>query len=70
MSARLGEPWTGPRPQALADVSADAWRTNGDTVERLELLALRLVGGAECPAAWTRTSAVLGFLARDPRADG
>ncbi len=62
LSARLGEPWTGPRPQALADVSADAWRTNGDTVERLELLALRLVGGAECPAAWTRTSAVLGFV--------
>lgn len=62
LSARLGEPWTGPRPAVLADVSADVWRTNGDTVERLELLALRLVGGATCPADWTRVCAVLGFL--------
>ncbi|HJR22806.1 MAG TPA: cobaltochelatase subunit CobN, partial [Dongiaceae bacterium] len=61
LSARLGEPWTGPRPQVLADASADAWRTTGDTVERLELLALRLVGDAEHPG-WTRTGAVLGFL--------
>jgi cobaltochelatase CobN len=62
LSARLGEPWTGPRPQVLGDLSADAWRTNGDTVERLELLALRLVGGVNCPAGWARTRAVLGFL--------
>jgi cobaltochelatase CobN len=62
LSARLGESWAGPRPSALADVSADAWRTNGDTVERLELLALRLVGGAECPTACARARAVLGFL--------
>jgi cobaltochelatase CobN len=62
LSTRLGEPWTGPRPTALADVNADAWRTNGDTVERLELLALTLVGGAVCPRAWTRTSAALDFI--------
>jgi cobaltochelatase CobN len=62
LAARLGEPWTGPRPAALAEVSADAWRTAGDTVERLELLALRLVGGADCPVAWMRTSAVLDFI--------
>ncbi|HKP22219.1 MAG TPA: cobaltochelatase subunit CobN [Dongiaceae bacterium] len=62
LSARLGEPWTGPRPTTLADVSADPWRSNGDTVERLELLALRLVGGMDCPATWMRTRAVLDFL--------
>ncbi|HEY1386502.1 MAG TPA: cobaltochelatase subunit CobN, partial [Dongiaceae bacterium] len=65
LSARLGEPWAGPRPAGLADVNADAWRTNGDTVERLELLALKLVGGAECPSKWMYTRAVLEFIHRD-----
>jgi len=55
--ADLGAPWTGPRPAALA--GPDAWRTKGDTVERLERLARALVGGAPCDAAWHRTRAVL-----------
>ncbi|WP_297773192.1 cobaltochelatase subunit CobN, partial [uncultured Roseovarius sp.] len=33
------------KPQALAAVSDDPWRSNGDTVERLELLAQRLLQG-------------------------
>jgi cobaltochelatase CobN len=91
----LAEPWTGPRPEALAQepppqpspacggggASADArpdkpspasgggqgggWRTAGDTVERLEALALRLVSGEQEPAAeWHRTRAVLGWIGR------
>ena len=52
--------WTGPRPDALAEVDTQPWRTQGDTVERLELLTARLVAGtAPCPVAWTRTAAVL-----------
>ncbi|MGR3321883.1 MAG: cobaltochelatase subunit CobN [Pseudooceanicola sp.] len=35
--------WDGPRPEALAAVSDDTWRSNGDTVERLELLAAALL---------------------------
>ena len=35
--------WDGPRPEALTSLSADSWRTNGDTVERLELLAIALL---------------------------
>ena len=62
LSTRLGDAWNGTRPTPLADVSTDAWRSNGDTVERLELLALRLVGSGDCPTAWTRTRAVLGFM--------
>ncbi|MEM9715395.1 MAG: cobaltochelatase subunit CobN [Pseudomonadota bacterium] len=31
--------WDGPKPEALNAVSKDPWRTQGDTVERLELLA-------------------------------
>jgi cobaltochelatase CobN len=35
--------WEGARPAALAESSDAPWRTVGDTVERLETLALRLV---------------------------
>ncbi|MGQ7791439.1 cobaltochelatase subunit CobN [Faunimonas sp. B44] len=70
------ELWTGPRPDVLrlereaSDPSAGKlggdrappWRTKGDTVERLESLALRLVSdvnGAELPAWAARTRRVL-----------
>ena len=35
---RHGRTLDGPKPAALLEVIADPWRTNGDTVERLELL--------------------------------
>ncbi|HLY45775.1 MAG TPA: cobaltochelatase subunit CobN [Stellaceae bacterium] len=98
----LAQPWTGPRPQALAaapppcppplagqgssrstagsppppqagegwgggreDDRGGGWRTAGDTVERLEALALLLVSGAAAPAAeWHATRAVLGWIER------
>ena len=46
--------WRGPRPAALAAASGDRWRSNGDTVERVELLARSLIEGraaAPGPAA-------------------
>jgi len=52
--------WCGARPEILNSVSADPWRTAGDTVERIEMLAGRLVAGeVECPAEWCGTQAVL-----------
>lgn len=39
----LSDPWTGPRPEILQDASPDSWRSHGDTVERLELLAITVV---------------------------
>jgi len=52
--------WTGLRPAVLAEQEAGPWRSTGDTVERLERLAARLVSGAvPIPAAWTRAAAVL-----------
>ena len=39
----MAEAWAGPRPDVLQQVSEDVWRTCGDTVERLELLARSLV---------------------------
>jgi cobaltochelatase CobN len=41
----LAEPWTGPRPDLLAAISDTPWRTAGDTVERIEHVATRLVAG-------------------------
>ena len=48
--------------------SLSPWRTCGDTVERLELLAHALIEGAEQPeSGWSRTRAVLEFVERDLR---
>jgi cobaltochelatase CobN len=57
----LGEPWQGATPRELAGDTP--WRTNGDTVERLEALAKALVAGQQPPApAWGRTAAVLSHI--------
>ena len=53
-------PWDGLRPAALQAVSADPWRHQGDTRERLELLALHVLEHAEEAAGWPQTQAVLG----------
>ena len=56
----MAAPWTGARTQVLADLSTSPWRTVGDTVERLELLASRLVEGEIPPGIhWQSTRAVL-----------
>ena len=41
----MSAPWTGPKPQALASLSGEAWRSHGDTVERLEMLSAALLRG-------------------------
>ena len=58
----MGDAWRGPRPEPLG-VTAEPWRTNGDTVERLELLAATLVAGDRAPGAdWPMTRAVIDFI--------
>ncbi|EAQ04532.1 cobaltochelatase [Pseudooceanicola batsensis HTCC2597] len=65
-----GQPWTGPRPAALAAVSDDPWRSTGDTVERIELCGAALVDAilappreAACPGPASR--AVLDTIRDD-----
>ena len=54
----MAAPWTGARPDVLA--GSDPWRSHGDSVERLEGLALALVAGERtADKAWLRTQAVL-----------
>jgi cobaltochelatase CobN len=57
LTADLAAPWEGPRPALLA--SSEPWRTHGDTRERLELFARRLLAGelatpASCSAVIAR----------------
>ena len=74
--------WNGPRPEVLQQVSDAPWRHNGDTRERLELLAAELLGAlcggglaatVTLPAAGTlpHTERVLERLRNDvlPRLD-
>ncbi|KAF2394649.1 cobaltochelatase subunit CobN [Pseudomonas frederiksbergensis] len=51
LDCELAEPWTGARPDELQSISDEAWRTAGDTRERLELFAAQLI---------TQTSGDLG----------
>ena len=63
LGATLGQAWSGPQPDALRVVGDAPWRTEGDTVERLELLARALVAGERAPEpGWTATGAVLGWI--------
>ena len=62
LEAGLAAPWNGPKPDVLAAVSDAPWRTTGDTVERLERLALdliRAVIAGDMPDAPARTQDVL-----------
>ncbi|GGB54666.1 cobaltochelatase subunit CobN [Roseibium aquae] len=51
--------WEGPSPDVLQAVSQAPWRSNGDTVERLELLALQLVAAGRAPEGFATTQLVL-----------
>jgi cobaltochelatase CobN len=52
--------WTGPQPALLAGLAPGAWRSHGDTIERLELLAKQLIGDRRLPdESWIATRAVL-----------
>ncbi len=62
LDAEMGAPWDGPRPAALEN-TPDTWRTAGDTVERLEILARALVAGEQAaPESWSHTGAVLAHI--------
>ena len=53
-------PWAGPRPDVLSRLDGEPWRTAGDTLERIESLALALVDGTIAPdPCWSSTARVL-----------
>jgi cobaltochelatase CobN len=64
----MGEAWAGSRPTDLEGYGEGAWRSRGDTVERLEGLAADLVAGRRrCPVGWARTADVLGHIGASVR---
>lgn len=57
--------WSGSQPEELNGVSGDHWRTNGDTVERIELFASQLVSGEiETLETWENTSQVIDYVTK------
>jgi cobaltochelatase CobN len=65
LAREFAAPYSGPWPEALLRMSSGAWRSRGDTVERIEWLAAKLVGGEiGVDPAWTQTLAVLDWIAR------
>ena len=61
LNCEMGAPWQGPKPDTLK--GEGSWRTAGDTLERLELLARDLVGGARALSSeWRRSRAVLDAI--------
>lgn len=66
LDCEMGQEWAGIRPEILH--MDDVWRSNGDTVERLEMLAVSLVSGQQIAnSAWTQTNAVLEKIAAQLR---
>jgi len=65
LDCEMGAPWKGAKPVALSDITDQPWRTYGDTVERLELLASNLVSGETArDPSWEATQAVLFEIAQ------
>ena len=76
LDPKFSQPWQGPRPAVLQQLSTEPWRHAGHTRDRLELLATRLVAeqvmaevpgaGAQTieidPVAWPHTAPVLQRL--------
>ena len=61
LDCEMGAEWDGARPDVL--YFEGTWRSNGDTVERIELLAAALVSGTSAPEEdWHRTRTVLTGL--------
>jgi cobaltochelatase CobN len=58
----MAAPWQGPRPALLAELSDEAWRSAGDTRERLELLALQLISAADFESVGSESAQVLQRL--------
>ena len=63
LTCAFAEPWKGPRPQQLQDMSHEPWRTQGDTVERLEIFAQQLISSPnDADRQHGETSRVMDFI--------
>ncbi|MFK7944998.1 MAG: cobaltochelatase subunit CobN [Paracoccaceae bacterium] len=65
LDCKMGAPYAGPRHKFLKSMGADTWRTQGDTVERLEQLAQHALQWSETPEHFHHTRPVLEALHAD-----
>ncbi len=65
LDCNFAEPWTGSRPDVLRSLTPDTWRSVGDTVERLEILAAQLVESSR--TAGQNSQPVLNFIEAELR---
>lgn len=64
LECQMADDYSGPRPDLLADLSDETWRSLGDTIERLEALAGAYVSKTiRPPEGHQRTRSVLENLA-------
>jgi cobaltochelatase CobN len=65
LDCAMAAPWQGERPEVLRSLTDQPWRSNGDTLERLELCARDLIAGRLAPdPGWLATRAVLEQIER------
>ena len=66
LNTEYAKPWTGHRPHCLAEICTAPWRMAGDTIERLEALAVALVAKTKLPdPTWQQSREVLAWIAED-----
>jgi cobaltochelatase CobN len=62
LDCQMALAWDGPRPAELVSVSHDPWRSFGDTVERLELFASRIVASSSRKQMGGKIDAMLDYI--------
>ncbi|MEM7207731.1 MAG: cobaltochelatase subunit CobN [Pseudomonadota bacterium] len=65
LEADAAQEWTGARPAQLQQIDSQAWRTFGDTRERLELFARALIADPPLARELPHASAVLASMQTD-----
>jgi len=61
LDANMAQSWEGPFPRELEDIIEDKWRSFGDSIERVEIFAQKLLEG-EVKSPGSQTNHVLGKI--------
>ncbi len=63
LDCEMGKAWLEDRPALLDDICKDTWRTLGDGVERIEMLASALIRGEVLlPESFSKTAQVMDYI--------
>ena len=68
LNCNFSDQWTQPKPEILQNMSTDLWRTHGDSVERIEILAKNFVSReVKIPTGWSETNSVIEWIEKSLR---